>query len=139
MMHGRKRILVAMVGAMAAFAASGGIQASEKAIDAIKAQSPGVESSIRFANAGGISNWQADGDRALYVQDIRGRWYRAALLGPCHDLGSTEGIAFLTRGPDTLDKFSAIQVGDQRCQFTSLATSDGPPRRPKKAAGGNPG
>lgn len=115
------------------FAMTGGIRASEQAVKAEEQATasavPGAEAQIPFANSGNIRDWRADGREALYVQDSRGRWYHASLMGSCIDLTSANQIAFLTRGPDLLDKYSAIAVRGQRCQFSSLVTSAGPPKR----------
>lgn len=124
----------ALVAAFMAFAATGGIRASEQVVKAEEhaAAIPfGVDAQIPFANSGNIREWRADGSDALYVQDGRGRWYRATLLGPCIDLPTANQIAFLTQGPDQLDKFSSISVRGQRCAFTALVTSAGPPRHEK--------
>ncbi|HEX7854922.1 MAG TPA: DUF6491 family protein [Sphingobium sp.] len=131
----------AFAAAFAAFAATGGIHAAEKAAVAVEreekaaaaapARPLGKDATIPFANSGNIRDWHPDGLNALYVQDARGQWYRASLMGPCNELPTTETIAFLTRGPDQLDKYSAVGVRGQRCQFSALVTSAAPSKRDK--------
>lgn len=123
----------ALTAAFFAFAVTGGIQASEKVVKAEEhALTPaaliGADAEIPFANSGNIRDWHADGTNALYVEDARGRWYHASLIGSCMDLPTANQIAFLTRGPDQLDKFSAISVHGRQCQFSALVTSAGPPK-----------
>jgi hypothetical protein len=131
--------LVAVLLAGMTFAASGGIRASEKAIMAAEGKSaaPAARASsdvrIPFANSGGIRDWQPDGHEALFIQDAHGRWYRATLMGSCNDLPYSERIAFLTDGTGSLDKFSAVAVKGQRCQFNSLVPSAPPPSKAKRA------
>lgn len=136
---------IAVLAAGAVFAASGGIRASEKAVQTEMGHSrtiaarPGADARIPFANSGGIRDWHPDGTRGLYVQDAHRRWYYATLFGPCFDLPYTESVAFLTRGTDSLDKFSAVAVRGQRCQFSSLVVSGPPPAKARrhKGKGGN--
>jgi len=92
----------------------------------------GREASIPFVNHGGISNWRADGDEGLYIQDQHRNWYRASLMGACTDLPYAQAVGCRTWGGDRLDRFSAIQVGGQRCQIESLVTSAPPPAKAHK-------
>ena len=85
------------------------------------------EASIPFVNMGSIRDWRADGDKALYVQDLHGKWYHATLLGSCSGLPYADAIGFETRGIDTLDKFAAVVVRGQRCQFARFTASGAPP------------
>jgi hypothetical protein len=127
----------ALVAAFAMFAVSGGIQASERAVNAVDGKPAtlgatfGKEAGIPFANRGNIRDWRPDGTQGLFIQDAHGHWYHAGLIGICTDLPTANQIAFLTRGPDRLDKFSAIAVRGQHCQFSSLVTSDAPAARPR--------
>lgn len=142
-MADKKTYAIAVLFAGAIFAVSGGIQASETAVKAEEAavksaptqpapRALGVDASIAFANAGGIQDWHPDGTKALFVQDRHGLWYHATLMTPCFDIVSTEDVAFITRGPDDLDKFSSVQVRGQRCQFDSFVTSAAPPAKTPK-------
>lgn len=129
--------LSALAAATLAFAASGGIHAAEHAVKieegkvAAAARPLGVEARIAFANQGGISDWQPDGSRGIFVQDVHRQWYRAGFLTPCTDLPFADAIGFVTRGPDDLDKFSSILVRGRQCRFDNFVTSEGPPRKDK--------
>ncbi|WP_414900816.1 DUF6491 family protein [Sphingomonas flavalba] len=116
--------LAALAGA-ALFAAPG----------AAKDQKPrvlGVEASIPFASSS-INSWQADGNDAVYIQDLRRQWYRATLIGPCTELPFANAVGFdAGRALNTLDRFSTIVVRGQRCPLTSLVTSAPPPAKAKK-------
>ena len=90
---------------------------------------------IPFANYGGIRDWQADGDRALYIQGRNNRWYRAELLGACTDLPFAEHVGFVVEPSGEFDRFSAIVVHRRQCMVKSLTDSDPPPKRASKAAG----
>ncbi|SCW87858.1 hypothetical protein SAMN02927924_03604 [Sphingobium faniae] len=92
----------------------------------------GVEASIPFVNHGGIADWRADGRDGLYIQDQHHNWYHASLMGFCTDLPYAQAVGFRTWGGDRLDRFSAIQVGGQRCQIQSLVTSAPPPVKAHK-------
>lgn len=90
----------------------------------------GVEARIAFANNGGIRNFEANGDRGLWIEDRQHRWYYARIIGPCTDLDHANGLAFDTRGSTTLDKFGGVIVGRDYCQFDSLVTAEKPlPRK----------
>lgn len=128
--------LAAVVAALGAFAVSGGIHATERAVQIAAAQKPQVvrkhDVTIPFANSGGIDNWQPDGTKGIWIEDNHRRWYYAELMAPCLDLPYAEAVGFVTQGPDTFDKFSQILVRGQRCQVTSLVPSAGPPKKDKK-------
>ncbi|MBL0924930.1 MAG: hypothetical protein IBJ12_10760 [Sphingomonadaceae bacterium] len=90
----------------------------------------GVEARIVFPNHGTIRNFEADGNDGLWLEDHQRRWYYAELLGPCHDLNFANAIGFDTGGSSQFDKFSAVIVRGQKCQLTSLVTSEKPlPRK----------
>lgn len=103
------------------------------AIPAHGANVPGRprEASIPFVNMRSIEDWRADGDSALYIQDIHRKWYHATLMGSCVDLPFAETIGIETRGIDTLDHFGTIIVRHQRCAIRSLVESGPPPRKAK--------
>lgn len=94
---------------------------------------PALEESIPFVNFGSIYDWKADGDKGLWIEDIRHKWYYATLQGPCTGLDFATRIGIDARPADTFDGFSAIVVpGWGRCVVRSLTASDPPP--PKGAA-----
>lgn len=106
------------------------------AVAASAADNPPANVRIPFANYGGIFDWRADGDHALYIQGRNRQWYHAELMGPCTDLPFAEHIGFVIEPSGDLDRFSAIVVHHHQCMFTSL-TPSGPPPKPAKAARGN--
>lgn len=90
----------------------------------------GVEARIVFANSGGIRNFEANGDRGLWIEDRQRRWYYARIIGPCHNLEFAHGLSFDTRGASTLDRFGGVVADGEYCQFESLVTAEKPlPRK----------
>lgn len=85
------------------------------------------QADIPFADHGGIRDWRADGDRALYIQGSNGQWYHATLMSPSIGLNFAEGIGFVSEPTGDFDHFSSILVGGQSYPLTSLVTSDAPP------------
>ena len=88
--------------------------------------------SIPFANFGGIRDWRADGDSAVYLEDVHGNWYRAELFSPAFDLPFVEFIGIDARPTGTLDKFGAVYVAGQRYPFKSLVRIPDPMHRQLK-------
>jgi hypothetical protein len=86
----------------------------------------GSSAQIPFADLGGITNWEADGDRGLYIQARDRKWYYASFMGPCIGLEFRDRVGFVTEPGGELDKFSSVLVGDQRCYFKSFAPSRPP-------------
>jgi hypothetical protein len=128
------RIWAATAAALLAFGASGGIQASERALETGEQQKAApAEASIPFVNHGSIRSWRADGRDAVFIQDVSGDWYRATLMGSCSDLPFAEAVGFDAGTVGRLDKFSAIVVRGQRCPFTSLVASAPPSSKKDKA------
>ncbi len=93
------------------------------------------EASIPFMGFGSIRDWQAEGDTALLVQDIRRNWYRATFWQPCRELPFAIRIGFVTDNFDRLDKFSSIRVDGERCWFKAFEKSAAPLPKPKKDKG----
>lgn len=113
------------IAALAAFLSLGAAQASSTA----QAEPAAREARIPFVNHGGIRDFHAVDTRTLYVQDTRGRWYRATTFGRCTDLPFAQAIGFETRGGDTFDRWSSIRVRGERCTLRSVVRSDPPPSR----------
>lgn len=105
---------------------SAGLIGSAAAADAPK------EAEIPFAKFGGIRDWRADGDKALYVQGHNRRWYHADLMGSCTDLPFAEQIGFVVEPGGEFDRWSSILVRGRQCMVTSLKESGPPP--PKKSS-----
>ena len=89
---------------------------------------------IPFAAHSGIENWEADGDRGLWIQSRDRKWYYARFFAPCFGLPFHESLRFKFGPGGELDRWSEVYTHDSgRCAFTSLVASDGPPRKPKAA------
>ena len=54
-------------------------------------------------------------------------WYRITLWAPCNELPFAIGIAFVTDSLGSLDKYSSILVGGERCYFRTFEKSGPPP------------
>jgi hypothetical protein len=83
---------------------------------------PGVRSE-------GVAEWEADGERGLYIMSQNGRWYYARTSAPCPRLHSTISLGFETRHADRLDRFGTVIAEGWRCPLESVTYSDGPPSR----------
>jgi Family of unknown function (DUF6491) len=91
------------------------------------------EASIPFVSQPrSIRSFRAVGDDILYLQERRGRWYRAELGGPCIGLSWANAVGYDTRGGLSLSRGSSILVEGQRCLITSLTRSEGPPPKRKR-------
>ena len=95
------------------------------------AQAP-AETSMPFANQGGVRDWQADGDSRIYVQDASGKWYLATLAVAAADLPFATKIGFETKGADRLDRFGVLIVQGARYPLSSLVQSGPPPAKSKR-------
>ncbi len=89
---------------------------------------------IAFANNGGIRNWQADGQKTLYVQGNGAQWYKAEFLSNCTGIDFAEQIAFETETSGAFNKFSSVLVEGRKCPVSSFEKSDKPPTKKEKAA-----
>jgi hypothetical protein len=122
--------------AATAFVLTGGVQAAEQAVKAEEGVTAAHETSIPFANMGGIRDWKAIDDETLYVQDVRRNWYIAKLIAPCPDLMFATAIGFETKGVNQLDKFGSVIVRGQRYQLASFVASGAPPAKAKPEKAG---
>lgn len=122
-MSHRKSILIAAGLAAVALMAFTSMPASAQAT---------AETSMPFANQGGVRDWQADGDSKIYVQDASGKWYLATLSVAAADLPFATKIGFETKGTDTLDRFGVLIVQGARYPLSSLVQSGPPPAKPKR-------
>lgn len=96
------------------------------AMPAVTATAQAKEVGIPFAGSGGIRDWRADGNRALYIEGRGGDWYRAELMGPCHGLNFANTIRFVSEPTDRFDRFSKIVVDRQVCHVRSLQRAEKP-------------
>jgi hypothetical protein len=107
-----------------------GLNASVLAADTPTAPAP--EASLAFARQN-IWNWEADGEKGIWVQAIGHQWYYAKFLAPCTDLPFRQGAHFRFGPAGELDKWGAIIIPHwPECTFTSFTLSDGPPHPKKK-------
>jgi hypothetical protein len=89
---------------------------------------------IPFADRHGIENWEADGDRGLWIQSRDRKWYYARFFAPCFGLPFREALRFKFGPGGELDRWSEVYTRDSgRCAFTSLVASEGPPPKVKAA------
>lgn len=78
------------------------------------------DASIPFANQGGVLDWRADGEDAIYLEDVFGHWYKAELFSPSWDLPFVQFIG-LDPGPTgNLDQFGAVYIAGRRYPFSSF-------------------
>lgn len=138
------RFIFATAMSALAFVMTGGVRAAEQAVKAEEAKaapSAPAETSIPFANMGGIRDWEAADNSSIYVQDNSRNWYLAKLSAPCVDLPFATTIGFETRGVNQLDRFGTVIVAGQRYPLTSFVASGPPPSRVKAdtKAGANSG
>jgi hypothetical protein len=97
-----------------------------------EAESP-PRAEIHFADLGGIRDFRPQGDGALLIQGTNGKWFRATFFGPCIGLRQRETLAFVTSPGGTLDRFSAILVGRQRCDFRTFEPTEPPAPRARES------
>ena len=103
-----------------------GAQAQTPAPDA------GKPATIPFIRYHGINDFEPDGDKGVYLQDQRRRWYYASVLAPCINLSFATRIGVDTRfAGDTLDSTGTLLVDGDRCKIDKLVTSGPPPKREK--------
>ena len=122
-MSHRKSILIAAGLAAVALMAFTSVPASAQGA---------AETSMPFADQGGVRDWQADGDSKIYVQDASGKWYLATLSVAAPDLPFATKIGFETKGADQLDRFGVLIVQGARYPLNSLVQSGPPPAKPNR-------
>jgi len=84
---------------------------------------------INFVDHGSIRDWRAEGNKAILIETVHNRWYRAEFSTPCYDLPWAEGIALKTHPKGKLNKFSAVVTRYQRCHFRSLEEIPNPSKK----------
>jgi hypothetical protein len=95
---------------------------SAACVPSVRAEEPAALSrpEIPFANHGGIYDWKADGENAILIKSLSGKYYRATFMSRCIGLQFAQTIGFVTTGTDTLDKFGSILLHHEHCQFQSF-------------------
>ncbi|MFL6844428.1 MAG: DUF6491 family protein [Allosphingosinicella sp.] len=92
------------------------------------------ETVIPFVSSIRGIEWQAAGKDALYVRGGKGEWYFIRTMNRCARLQQTLAIGLETSALDQLDRHGAILVQGVRCPVASIAPSDGPPRKARRAS-----
>lgn len=89
------------------------------------------EAYIPFANHGGIRDWQVVDESSVLIQDQRGQWFLAKVMGPAFTLPHSENMGVVTAPSGTLERFSEIVVQGKRYPIVSLtrAAAPTPPRQ----------
>ncbi len=83
----------------------------------------GVETSITLPNRY-IRNFEADGDKGIWIEDVQRRWYYGTFKGRCTRLERALGLGYDTGGSSRFDKSSTIFVDDDFCELASFVTSE---------------
>ncbi|MDA5194232.1 DUF6491 family protein [Govanella unica] len=115
---------------------AGNVVAAAQATDSTKKEDPPPKDRavINFANfRGSIQDWRAEGNKAILIQDVGRKWYRAEFMAPCTELPFTERVGFITDSLDQIDRFSSILVRGQRCWFKSFTEIEAPTSDKHKA------
>jgi Family of unknown function (DUF6491) len=94
-----------------------------------------AEVSIKFADHGGIWDWDVVDSKTVLIQDRSRRWYKATLSVNCVDLPFEQRIGFESNPDGSFDKFSTIQTRQHRCPLQSLVRTDAPVSKKGKKAG----
>jgi Family of unknown function (DUF6491) len=92
----------------------------------------GVDASIVFPNYGAIRNFEADGDKGIWIEDQQRRWYYGEFMGSCIGLNFANAIGFDTGWLSRFDKFSKIIVRDDVCTLSSFVTAEKPLSRKER-------
>ncbi|HZF28882.1 MAG TPA: DUF6491 family protein [Gammaproteobacteria bacterium] len=82
--------------------------------------------SIPFADIQGIKDWQAEGNTAMLIEAYNRRWYRVTFFSPCIELPWHVAVAFVTEPNGSLDRFSSIIAGGERCYFKTFEAATSP-------------
>lgn len=123
----KRNMDLAVIGLTAALAAA--VPAAQAAADAEQPQAR-----IHFVSHGGIRDWQADGNRGLFVQDRSKRWYYVRLATPAFDLQFASTIGIIGGPTDTFDRWSSILVSGQRYMVQSVTDTGVRGNKPPRSA-----
>lgn len=94
--------------------------------DAVAAP-PATAASIPFA-ADNIFNWQADGEKGIWVQAVNRKWYYGTFMSPCNGMPFREGVHFKLAPSGELDRWGAVIIPHYPgCFFKTFVQSNGPP------------
>jgi Family of unknown function (DUF6491) len=94
-----------------------------------EAESPPVSARAAFVDHAAMRDWQADGDRGLWIQAGNRRWFYAHLARVCHGLSSMNSLAFETHTSGQMDRTSVLVMPQgAKCPVQCLAPSGAPPQ-----------
>ncbi|WP_425228769.1 DUF6491 family protein [Sphingomonas sp.] len=96
------------------------------------ADASGIETTIPLLAPERIRDFEPDGDRAVYVQDMRFRWYRVELNRPCRPLPFVTTIAVRSRFTYALDRSDDVIADGERCAIERITTSAAPVREHRR-------
>lgn len=129
----KRRVAGMLTACCAALIAVPPARGAEANMPGATGQTPPAEVTLAFARRN-IWNWEADGQKGIWVEDIGHRWYYGKFMAPCIDLPFREGVAFRFGPAGELDKFGGLEMrGFGPCNFISFTRSDGPPHPKKKS------
>ena len=88
----------------------------------------GAETTIPLLAPERIRDFEPDGDRAVYLQDMRFRWYHVDLNRPCRSLRFVDTIAVRSRFTYALDRNDDVVADGERCTVARIVASEPPVR-----------
>jgi hypothetical protein len=88
----------------------------------------GTETTIPLLYPERLRDFEPDGDRAVFVQDMRFRWYHLDLNRPCRSLRFIDTIGVRSRFTYALDRNDDVVADGERCTIARIVAS-GPPVR----------
>ena len=88
----------------------------------------GAETTIPLLYPERLRDFEPDGDRAVFVQDMRFRWYHLDLNRPCRALRFVDAIGVRSRFTYALDRNDDVVAGDERCTIARIVASNPPVR-----------
>jgi len=103
------------------------LAAAPFSLSAAESHSAGADAA--FLEHAAMRNWQADGERGLWIQARNLRWFYARFAHVCHGLSSTNSLTFETLASGRIDRTSAVMTpGGGRCPVQTFARSGAPPQ-----------
>jgi hypothetical protein len=95
-----------------------------------------LESSIPFADHGGIYDWHPNGTKGIWVQAANRQWYYGTFLGSCFGLDTAWRVAFVPEVTGEFNRWSSIVVPHEiRCHLTTFEPSVGPQGKDGRGVG----
>jgi hypothetical protein len=80
-----------------------------------------------------ILNFEADGDRGVWIEDLRHRWYYGRFITACPGVRFAQAIAVDTRSSARLDRRGQVLFAGDLCPFDRFTTAARPlPRKDRE-------